>query len=75
MTELAAPDYGSVPDWIAAIGSVAATTLLLLGWWREAKLRREERRRQAAVAIQQRLLDIERGADPSDRRRNIVVIT
>jgi hypothetical protein len=60
MTLLAAPDYGSVPDWIAAIGSVAATMLLLLGWWRESKLRREERRRQAAVVIQQRLLDIER---------------
>jgi hypothetical protein len=67
MTVLAALDYGTVPDWIAGIGSVAATMLLLLGWWRESKLRREERRRQAAVIIQQRLLDIERlyDDDPS----------
>ncbi|MFG2986358.1 hypothetical protein ACGFYQ_34755 [Streptomyces sp. NPDC048258] len=56
-----AVDYGTVPDWIAGVGSAVATVLLAVGLLREIRLRRIDgeraaTERRAAEANQARLI-------------------
>jgi hypothetical protein len=41
-------DWGSVPDWVGAVGTTAATVLLVIGLLREVRRRREDDEQQAA---------------------------
>ncbi|WP_328468756.1 hypothetical protein OHA21_52615 [Actinoplanes sp. NBC_00393] len=58
-TTVAAPDWGSVPEWIGGIGTACATILFAFGWLMDARRRRQDHERQTAVAIRQLLLDVE----------------
>ncbi|MFF1376230.1 hypothetical protein [Streptomyces sp. NPDC058308] len=58
-----APDYGSVADWVAAVGTAAATLLLAVGLLREIRQRRLDdasaaTERRAAEANQARLVSV-----------------
>ena len=59
-------DFGSLPDWLAAAGTAAATLILAFGWRRDNRLRRQDAERQAATAIRQSILEIERLHDDFD---------
>ena len=64
MMAAAAVDWGSVPDWIAAIGSVIATLLAITGLLYEMHKRRlaeaeATAERRAAEANQARLISVE----------------
>ncbi|MEU6992701.1 hypothetical protein ABZ953_18855 [Streptomyces sp. NPDC046465] len=74
----AAPAYGTVPDWVAAVGTVAATLLLAVGLLREIRRRRIDdaraaTERRAAEANQARLVSVVFRARGSGLRVECVV--
>ncbi|MEU7576297.1 hypothetical protein AB0B50_01650 [Streptomyces sp. NPDC041068] len=74
----AAADFGSVPDWVGAVGTAAATLLLAVGLLREIRRRRLDdaraaAERRAAEANQARLVSVLFRVRGSGRRVECVV--